>query len=59
MPRFSFTSVDNFAVIENDLWTDGIHLQKSGKRIIANNLIIFSNLQIRSGGIYEEKSFIV
>ena len=33
-----FTFVDNGAVSRNDLWIDGIHLQESGKRIIANNL---------------------
>ena len=27
------------AVTEKDLWVDGIHLQESEKRIIANNLI--------------------
>ena len=37
--RNGFTFVDNGAVTENDLWADGIHLQESGKRIIANNLI--------------------
>ena len=37
--RNGFTFVDNGAVTENDLWVDGIHLQESGKRIIANNLI--------------------
>ena len=31
--------IDNNAVTENDLWVDVIHLQESGKRIIANNLI--------------------
>ena len=31
--------IDNSVVTENDLWVDGIHLQESGKRIIANNLI--------------------
>ena len=34
-----FTFVDNGAVTESDLWVYGIHLQESGKRIIANNLI--------------------
>ena len=37
--RNGFTFVDNGAVTENDLWVDGIHLQESGRRIIANNLI--------------------
>ena len=31
--------VDNGTVSEIDLWTDGIHMIESGKRIIANNLI--------------------
>ena len=34
-----FKFVDNGAVSEIDLWTDGIHMIESGKRIIANNLI--------------------
>ena len=37
--RIGFTFVDIGAVTENDLWVDGIYLQGSGKRIIANNLI--------------------
>ena len=37
--RNGFTFVDKGAVTENDLWVDGIHLQESDKRIIANNLI--------------------
>ena len=37
--RHGFTFVDNGAVTKNDLWVDGIHLQESGKRITANNLI--------------------
>ena len=37
--RNGFTFVGNGAVTENDLWVDGICLQESGKRIIANNLI--------------------
>ena len=35
-----FTFVDNGPVTEDDLWADGIYLQESGIRIIANNLII-------------------
>ena len=35
--RNGFTFVENGAITENDLWVDGIHLQESGKRIIANN----------------------
>ena len=31
--------VANGIVSEIDLWTDGIHMIESGKRIIANNLI--------------------
>ena len=34
-----FNFVDNGAVSEIDLWTDGIHMIESGKLIIANNLI--------------------
>ena len=35
-----FVIVDKtIAVTENDLWVDRIHLQESGKRIIANDLI--------------------
>ena len=34
-----FNFVDNGAVSEIDLWTDGIHMTENGKRIIANNLI--------------------
>ena len=34
-----FKLVDNGAVSEIDLWTDGVHMIESGKRIIANNLI--------------------
>ena len=41
--RNGFKFVDNWAVSENDLWTDGIHMIESGKRIIANNLINSSN----------------
>ena len=37
--RIGFTFVHFGAVTENDLWVDGIYLQGSGKRIIANNLI--------------------
>ena len=37
--RNCFKFVYNGAVSENDLWTDGIHMIESGKRIIANNLI--------------------
>ena len=37
--RNGFKFVDNGAVSEIDLWTDGIHLIESGKRIIVNNLI--------------------
>ena len=37
--RNGFKFVDNGAVSEIDLWTDGIHMIESGKRIIANNLI--------------------
>ena len=37
--RNGFKFVDNGAVSEIDLWTDGIHMTESGKRIIANNLI--------------------
>ena len=37
--RNDFKFVDNGAVSETDLWTDGIHMIESGKRIIANNLI--------------------
>ena len=37
--RNGFTFVDNGAVSEIDLWTDGIHMIESGKRIIVNNLI--------------------
>ena len=37
--RNGFTFFNNGAITENDLWVDGIHLQESGKRIIANNLI--------------------
>ena len=37
--RNGFTFVDNRAVYETDLWTDGIHMIESGKSIIANNLI--------------------
>ena len=37
--RNSFTFIDNGAVTENKLWVYGIHLQESGKRFIANNLI--------------------
>ena len=31
--------VDNGAVSEIDLWTDGNHMIESGKRIFVNNLI--------------------
>ena len=31
--------VDNGTVSEIDLWTNGIHVIESGKRIVANNLI--------------------
>ena len=37
--RNGFKFVDNGAVSETDLWTDGIHMIESGKRIIANILI--------------------
>ena len=37
--RNGFTFVDNGAITENDLWVNGIHLEESGKRIIANNVI--------------------
>ena len=37
--RNGFKFVNNGAVSEIDLWTDGIHMIESGKRIIANNLI--------------------
>ena len=37
--RNGFKFVDNGAVSEIDLWTDGIHMIESGKRIIENNLI--------------------
>ena len=37
--RNGFKFVDNGAVSEIDLWTDDIHIIKSGKRIIVNNLI--------------------
>ena len=32
--RNGLTFFDNGAVTENELWVDGINLQKSGKRII-------------------------
>ena len=35
--------IDNGAVSEIDLWTDGIHMIESGKRIITNNLVISLN----------------
>ena len=34
-----FFFIDNGAVCEQDLWEDGIHLEDSGKNIIANNVI--------------------
>ena len=34
-----FKFVDNRAISETDLWTNGIHMIESAKRIIANNLI--------------------
>ena len=37
--RNGFKFVDNGAVSESDLWTDGIQMIESGKRFIANNLI--------------------
>ena len=37
--RNGFTFANNGAVTENDLWFDGIHLQDSCRRIIANSLI--------------------
>ena len=37
--RNSFKFVDDGALSEIDLWSDGIHMIKSSKRIIANNLI--------------------
>ena len=37
--RNDFKLVDNGAVRKIDLWTNGIHMIESGKRIIANNLI--------------------
>ena len=37
--RNGFNIVDNGAVSEIDLWTDGIHMVESGKGIVANNLI--------------------
>ena len=37
--RNGFKFVDNGAVSESDLWTDGIRMIESGKHIIANNLI--------------------
>ena len=37
--RNGFTFFNNGAVTKNDLWVDGIHLQESGKWIIANNRI--------------------
>ena len=61
--RNGFTSVDNGAVTENDIWVEGIYLQESRKHIITNNLINnfnhFWNMRIPLGGIYEGKSFIV
>ena len=37
--RNGFKFIDNGAVSEIDLWTDGIPMIESGKHIIANNLI--------------------
>ena len=37
--RNGFKFVDDGTVSEINLWTDGIHMIESGKRIIANNLI--------------------
>ena len=34
-----FFFIDNGAICEQDLWEDGIHLEDSGKNIIANNVI--------------------
>ena len=42
-PRNGFKFIDNGAVSEIDLWTDGIHTIESGKLIIANNFIISLN----------------
>ena len=38
----------NGTVSEIDLWTDGIHMIESGKRIIANNLINSLNYLLKS-----------
>ena len=37
--RNGFKFVNNGAVSKSHLWTHGIHMIESGKRIIANNLI--------------------
>ena len=39
MQESGFKFVDNGTVSEIDLWTDGVHMLESGKRIIVNNLI--------------------
>ena len=37
--HYGFIFIDNGAVKHYDLWNDGIHVLKSGKIIIADNLI--------------------
>ena len=34
-----FEFIDNMAVLEINLWTDGIHVLENGKRIVVNNFI--------------------
>ena len=50
--RIGFTFIDNGTVTENDLWIDGIHLQESGKCIIANNLINSFNRFLESANLF-------
>ena len=37
-----FYFIDNGAILEKDIWKDGIHLIKRGRVIVTNNLIDYS-----------------
>ena len=37
--EYGFVFIDNRAVSKSNLWTDGIHMNDNGKKIVANNFI--------------------
>ena len=45
--KYGFCVIDNRAVLEKDLWKDGIHLIESGRVIAASDLINYLNNFLR------------